>query len=127
MLHDETIWPDPFTFSPDRFTTSLPQRDPREVCFGFGRRKCPGMYLAEAALSMTISMTLAVFEITNVVENGVPVAPKHENTSGTIRCVFFFLSLTHLHMRVCLTSVKPTVIRKPSNALLNLVPKKHWH
>jgi len=51
------------------------------------------MYLAEAALSMTISMTLAVFEITNVVENGVPVAPKHENTSGTIRCVF--LSFTH--------------------------------
>lgn len=85
MLHDENIWPQPFKFSPERFLGANPQRDPRDVCFGYGRRICPGMYLAEAALSMTISMTLAAFDITSAVENGVSIIPKHENTSGTIR------------------------------------------
>lgn len=84
MLHDENIWPQPFKFSPERFLGANPQRDPRDVCFGYGRRICPGMYLAEAALSMTISMTLAAFDITSAVENGVSIIPKHENTSGTI-------------------------------------------
>lgn len=84
-MHDENIWPQPFKFSPERFLGANPQRDPRDVCFGYGRRICPGMYLAEAALSMTISMTLAAFDITSAVENGVSIIPKHENTSGTIR------------------------------------------
>jgi cytochrome P450 len=85
MMHDENIWPEPFNFSPERYLGADPQRNPREVCFGFGRRICPGMHLAEAALEMTIAMTLSVFNITNAIENGVPIIPKHENTSGTIR------------------------------------------
>ncbi|KAF5346450.1 hypothetical protein D9756_010068 [Leucocoprinus leucothites] len=85
MLHDESIWPEPFKFSPERYLGANPQRNPRDICFGYGRRICPGMYLAEAALSMTIAMTLAAFNITNAMDsNGVPIVPKHENTSGTI-------------------------------------------
>lgn len=89
MLHDEKIWPEPFKFSPERYLGPDRQRDPRQVCFGYGRRICPGMYLAEAALSMTVAMTLAAFNITNAVDaNGAPIIPKHENTSGTIRYAF---------------------------------------
>lgn len=87
MLHDREIYPDPFTFNPDRHiaTAERPaQRDPRTICFGFGRRICPGMHLAEASLFSSIAMTLAVFDISKAVENGVEITPVHENTAGTI-------------------------------------------
>ena len=45
------------------------------------------MYLAEASLYSIISMTLAVLDISKVVENGVEITPIHENTSGIIRSV----------------------------------------
>jgi len=33
---------------------------------------------------MCIATSLAVFEISPAIENGVPIIPVHENTSGTI-------------------------------------------
>jgi hypothetical protein len=42
MLHDQTIYPDPFTFNPDRFMKNghlnPDVRDPGHATFGFGRR-----------------------------------------------------------------------------------------
>lgn len=42
MLHDETIYPDPFSFKPERFLKSgkinKEVRDPIHMAFGFGRR-----------------------------------------------------------------------------------------
>lgn len=43
MLHDEKIYPDPFTFRPERFlkedgTLDKSVRDPAHAVFGFGRR-----------------------------------------------------------------------------------------
>lgn len=90
MLHDPEIYPDPFSFDPERHIArpgKEAQRDPRKVCFGYARRICPGMYLAEAALFMCIATSLAVFDITEAVEDGVSIIPVHENTSGTIRYV----------------------------------------
>ncbi|KAF8896779.1 OrdA protein [Gymnopilus junonius] len=87
MLHDEQTYPDPFKFDPERHIAvdgKEPQADPRKVCFGYGRRICPGMYLAEASLFSCIAMSLAVFDFEKAVENGVPITPVHENTSGTI-------------------------------------------
>jgi cytochrome P450 len=55
-MHDPTIYPKPFAFSPERFLPkeeglklNLPkcpeiQPDPRVFAFGFGRRTCPGSY-----------------------------------------------------------------------------------
>ncbi|EAU87092.1 OrdA protein [Coprinopsis cinerea okayama7 len=84
ILHDPEIYPDPMTFNPERFMGPNPQMDPRKAVFGWGRRICPGMYLAEASLWAVVSMSLAVFNITNVVRDGKPVIPVHDNTSGTI-------------------------------------------
>jgi cytochrome P450 len=87
MLHDEETYPDPFRFYPERHIASPgvePQADPRKVCFGYGRRVCPGMYLAEASLFSCVAMSLAVFNVEKAVENGVPITPVHENTSGII-------------------------------------------
>ena len=42
MLHNEEVYPDPFTFNPDRFMKDgkidESVRDPAHACFGFGRR-----------------------------------------------------------------------------------------
>lgn len=42
MMHDASIYSDPFSFDPARFLGDCPQPDPRECVFGFGRRICPG-------------------------------------------------------------------------------------
>ncbi|KAF8814859.1 cytochrome P450 [Phlegmacium glaucopus] len=88
MLHDPETYPDPFKFDPERFIASPDkeaQRDPRNAFFGYGRRICPGMYLAEASLFACITISLADFIIDNVVINGVPIVPVHESTSGILR------------------------------------------
>jgi len=87
MLHDPEAYPDPFKFDPERHiaTPEKPaQRDPRTACFGYGRRICPGMHLAEASLFCGIAGSLAVLNMTKAVENGVEITPVHENTSGII-------------------------------------------
>ncbi|KAF9043239.1 cytochrome P450 [Panaeolus papilionaceus] len=88
MLHDPDVYPDPFIFDPERHiaTPEKPaQADPRKVCFGYGRRICPGMYLAEASLFSCIAASLAAFNVTNAFdEQGAPIIPVHEGTSGII-------------------------------------------
>ncbi|EIW87255.1 cytochrome P450 [Coniophora puteana RWD-64-598 SS2] len=77
MLRDEDVYPDPSAFAPERFLGATPQTDPRTICFGYGRRICPGMHVAELSLSLAIAMTLSVFDIAPVVgENGKEVLPK---------------------------------------------------
>ncbi|KIK55628.1 hypothetical protein GYMLUDRAFT_47600 [Collybiopsis luxurians FD-317 M1] len=88
MLNDPEVYPDPFRFDPERHIPSAGkpvQKDPRHACFGFGRRICVGMHLAENSLWILIAMSLAVFNITPALdEQGRPIIPEHENTTGTI-------------------------------------------
>ncbi|KAH9476853.1 Cytochrome P450 monooxygenase 98 [Psilocybe cubensis] len=67
MLHHEKTYPDPFTFNPDRFMKdgklNSAVRDPAHACWGFGRRICPGRYLAYSSIWITLASMLAVFDI----------------------------------------------------------------
>ncbi|KAF8803765.1 cytochrome P450 [Phlegmacium glaucopus] len=84
FTHDPRTYAKPFEFNPERFIATKdhkPERDPRELCFGFDY---PGIHLADASVFISCAMSLAVFDITKVVENGVTIEPVHESTTGTI-------------------------------------------
>ncbi|KAI0060603.1 cytochrome P450 [Artomyces pyxidatus] len=87
LLHDEDTYKDPMAFNPARFLASdskSVERDPHTISFGFGRRICPGVHLADASLFIACAMTLAVFDISKTVENGAVVEPVNDYTSGTL-------------------------------------------
>lgn len=74
-------------FRPERFiatATHTAEPDPRTYTFGFGRRVCPGRYVADNALFITIAQSLAVFNIKKAVENGKTVDPKLQFEPGVV-------------------------------------------
>ncbi|KAL1666579.1 cytochrome P450 [Schizophyllum commune] len=86
-LHDERTYRQPMEFRPERFLAvegRQPERDPRTICFGFGRRICPGRELADISLFFACASILSVFEIGRCKDGGVEVAPVEGQTSGSI-------------------------------------------
>jgi cytochrome P450 len=83
VLHDETIFPEASRFKPERFldpSVKLP-----DAVFGFGRRICPGRFMARSSMWIAVASVLAAFEISPVVgRDGVPLIPKEEYTPGVI-------------------------------------------
>ncbi|EKM50483.1 uncharacterized protein PHACADRAFT_188057 [Phanerochaete carnosa HHB-10118-sp] len=66
FMHDETRYPDPDLFSPERFEIGegkQPQDDPLEIVFGFGRRSCPGYLLALSSVYLNVIHLLFAFDI----------------------------------------------------------------
>lgn len=84
ILRDPHTYTEPLRFKPERFLGEQPEQDPRAAVFGFGRRICPGLNLAEASVFASCAMVLAAFDITKVVENGVEITPEVAYTTGTI-------------------------------------------
>jgi hypothetical protein len=107
MTHDERAYERPMQFRPERFLGEHPERDPRELVFGFGRRcvrllqvllfwpggadgavsdsVCPGSNLADTSVWLACAMSLAVFCIAKARDaHGREITPEPEMTSGTI-------------------------------------------
>ncbi|EGN99056.1 hypothetical protein SERLA73DRAFT_168607 [Serpula lacrymans var. lacrymans S7.3] len=84
ILHNKQNYSEPDLFKPERFLGDHPELDPRTVAFGYGRRICPGMHLADASIFITCVTTLAVFNVTKSVENGVEIVPTLEGLAGAI-------------------------------------------
>ncbi|KAF5380073.1 hypothetical protein D9615_006264 [Tricholomella constricta] len=89
IMHDPQMYPNPFQFNPERFTSlelkdistalTRAQPDPMAYAFGFGRRTCPGSHLAETSMLLTMAGILAKFNVS--LPGGQPV-PEFEFTSG---------------------------------------------
>ncbi|KAH9475493.1 Cytochrome P450 monooxygenase COX2 [Psilocybe cubensis] len=65
MTHDENVYPDPFSFKPERFFDSNGKLndDDRVLAYGFGRRICVGKSIASSTLWLQIASVLACFNI----------------------------------------------------------------
>ncbi|KAG8904823.1 hypothetical protein FRC00_013729, partial [Tulasnella sp. 408] len=63
ISRDPTIYDDASTFNPDRFINNPNILDPRDFVFGFGRRACPGSYLAYQMMWTFVVSTLWAFEL----------------------------------------------------------------
>ncbi|OJA20065.1 hypothetical protein AZE42_02482 [Rhizopogon vesiculosus] len=81
MTHDETKYPGPDEFRPERFfheDGSLTS-DTVSLGFGWGRRICAGRYLADTALWIAITSFLATFSIHKALDEygeEIPIIPK---------------------------------------------------
>lgn len=77
--------PDPDAFLPERFED--PEvLNPRDVIFGFGRRKCPGRYFADAGVWLALSMIISRFDISKAKDSeGNVITPVAEFESAFVR------------------------------------------
>ncbi|KAF8259817.1 cytochrome P450 [Lactarius quietus] len=85
ILHDDRLFPDPFTFKPERFVG--PNVDPRipasvDYAFGFGRRVCPGRWMAQSFVFIVVASVLSTFRIEKSVRDGRVIEPTGAYTPG---------------------------------------------
>lgn len=88
FLHDPKRYPDPHRFDPRRYIPG-PHRpadpDPLSICFGFGRRSCPGSFLADSVVFLACVSCLAVLEISQATNlDGSSIEPVYKSTKGII-------------------------------------------
>lgn len=84
MMKDPRLFKDPERFIPERFLGESPEKDPREIIFGFGRRQCPGRLLADETVFIACAMSIAVFDIRKKSKDGVVIEPVFRMTTGLV-------------------------------------------
>ncbi|KAF9561001.1 cytochrome P450 [Agrocybe pediades] len=85
ITHDGEQYDKPHTFSPERFlsTREHPPKDPRDIVFGFSRRRCPGVILADKTLMVVYAQLLTLFKLQTIKdENGSSVTPNISFSTG---------------------------------------------
>lgn len=84
MSRDETRFPDPTRFKPERHLTADGfVESASSLVFGLGRRICPGRYVAVQSMWAAMVYILATLRITNAKdEHGNPIAVVPEFTTG---------------------------------------------
>ncbi|KAJ7029520.1 cytochrome P450 [Mycena alexandri] len=88
ILHDEDMYPDPYSFKPERFLLNgkpNPNVNDPQAVFGFGRRICPGRYFAASQVFISVASILASFDITKAIgDDGAPIESTYEYSTGLI-------------------------------------------
>ncbi|KAG7441948.1 cytochrome P450 [Guyanagaster necrorhizus] len=84
---DENVYDQATTFNPDRYLPKPQGKgEPYLAAFGFGRRICPGRYLAENGMWIAIACILATCKITKAKdENGEEINPAVEFSNGIVK------------------------------------------
>ncbi|KAB5593510.1 Cytochrome P450 family protein [Ceratobasidium theobromae] len=85
LLHNPDVYPDPEKFIPERYLVENPPPDPESYAFGFGRRICPGMHVAQQSMWLSISNILLNFAVAKAKDNnGVEITPGEQYTNDII-------------------------------------------
>ncbi|KAK1224158.1 hypothetical protein PQX77_012963 [Marasmius sp. AFHP31] len=88
-LHDEKLYgPDPTAFNPYRFMMGGREGPPNPelFAFGFGRRICPGRYLAMNSIYLAVSRLIATFTIARPLDDaGNEITPEIAFADGVVR------------------------------------------
>jgi hypothetical protein len=97
--------------------------DPRvpaavDYAFGFGRRVCPGRWMAHSFVWIVVASVLSAFRIEKVVRDGVVIEPSGAYSPGILACVVFF-SWPWMFARALNGNFIHTGVRKNSSALLS--------
>lgn len=102
------MYPEPEKFKPERFIKDgqligIKQSDRGHFGFGYGRRICPGMYIAERSLFIVFSRLLWGFKITNAKDASgkpIPVDPDAYTTGFSSHPQKFPCTITPRHAEV---------------------------
>ena len=86
ILRDPVTFPEPSRFKPERWLAPDAPALP-DAAFGFGRRACPGCFMAREIVWAAITGVLAAFEISPVEGD----LPKERYISGIVKCVYYFV------------------------------------
>ncbi|KAG1876537.1 cytochrome P450 [Suillus subalutaceus] len=85
MLNDPRTYGNPSQFNPERFLDNNgkdPELEPRTICFGFVSAPVSTSLMLPSGYPS--AMSLAVFDISKVVEKGVEITPEVDHTPSTI-------------------------------------------
>ncbi|OSX58687.1 hypothetical protein POSPLADRAFT_1153345 [Postia placenta MAD-698-R-SB12] len=90
MGRDPSLYSEPDEFLPERFqevdAEKAASQDPRKYVFGFGRRICPGRFLADSSIWLLAANLLATMDIRRARDSvGREVVPTPSFKSGLIR------------------------------------------
>lgn len=124
ILHEEQYYPDPFAFNPDRFikdgSLNPDVLDPGIVAFGYGRRVCPGRFLARDSVWITVACVLALFDVRPAKDaDGKPIIPSGEYENS------FLWRVSDLSHNQTLT--KPVCLSNPKPFVCNIQPRSPRH
>lgn len=93
-MHDGSIYKDPLEFTPERFLGPNAEDAISSLPFGFGRRICPGQYLADSSLFIYMSTALSTLSISKAKDvQGNEFTPEVRHSSGIIRSVLLQIRL----------------------------------
>ncbi|KZT03202.1 cytochrome P450 [Laetiporus sulphureus 93-53] len=90
MSRDPEIYTEADAFDNDRFHPSLPDTDdltdPRKYIFGFGRRICPGRFLADSSCWLVAAAMVAAMDISkDRTSSGDEIDPMESFSPATVR------------------------------------------
>lgn len=86
-MHDPETYHEPMAFKPERFLETegqVPEMDPHFITFGFGPCICPGRFLADNTVYLSLTQTLAVFTIGNATQDRIPLKESPMSHPGVI-------------------------------------------
>jgi len=73
------------TFKPERFMGDKMELDPENFAFGFGRRKCPGIEVANSTTFILMAVCLATYTFENPKdESGKEIPLKEDFRAGSV-------------------------------------------